>query len=37
LVHGSDGPETAVAEIELWFDKSEIITFQRDVDRWILE
>jgi nucleoside-diphosphate kinase len=37
LVHGSDGPETAIAEIELWFDKSEIITYQRDVDRWILE
>jgi len=37
LVHGSDGPETAAAEIALWFDPSELLTYQRDVDRWILE
>ncbi len=37
LVHGSDGPETAVAEIALWFDESELLSYRRDVDRWILE
>lgn len=37
MVHGSDGPETAAAEIDLWFDQSELITYQREVDRWILE
>jgi nucleoside-diphosphate kinase len=37
LVHGSDGPETAAAEIALWFDQNEILSYQRDVDRWILE
>jgi nucleoside-diphosphate kinase len=37
LVHGSDGPETAAAEIALWFDQSEILSYERDVDRWILE
>jgi nucleoside-diphosphate kinase len=37
LVHGSDGPETADAEIALWFDESEILSYERDVDRWILE
>ncbi len=37
LVHGSDGPETAAAEIALWFDEDEIVSYQRDVDRWILE
>jgi nucleoside-diphosphate kinase len=37
LVHGSDGPETAAAEIALWFDESEILSYERDVDRWILE
>ena len=37
LVHGSDGPDTAVTEITLWFDQSEILSYQRDVDRWILE
>ena len=37
MVHGSDGPETAAAEIALWFDQSEILRYERDVDRWILE
>jgi len=37
LVHGSDGPETAASEIALWFDQSEILGYQRDADRWILE
>lgn len=37
LVHSSDGPETAAAEIALWFDAHEIINYQRDVDNWILE
>jgi nucleoside-diphosphate kinase len=37
LVHGSDGPETAANEIALWFDQSEILSYQRDIDRWILE
>jgi nucleoside-diphosphate kinase len=37
MVHGSDGPETAAVEIALWFDQSEILRYERDVDRWILE
>lgn len=37
LVHGSDGLETAAIEIGLWFDENEILSYQRDVDRWILE
>lgn len=37
LVHGSDSPENAAAEIALWFDDSELITYERAVDRWILE
>ena len=37
LVHGSDGPDTAATEIALWFDESEILSYGRDVDRWILE
>ena len=36
LVHGSDAPETAKAEIELWFG-SDLVTYERDVDKWILE
>ena len=37
LIHGSDGPETAAAEIALWFAEAELITYDRAVDRWILE
>jgi nucleoside-diphosphate kinase len=36
LVHGSDGPETAKAEIAMWFGE-EWIVYNREVDRWILE
>jgi nucleoside-diphosphate kinase len=35
LVHASDGPETAEAEIGLWFVPSEIHPYERDVDRWV--
>ena len=37
LVHGSDSPENAAAEVALWFDTSELVAYERDVDRWILE
>jgi nucleoside-diphosphate kinase len=37
LVHGSDSPENAAAEIALWFDETELITYERSFDRWILE
>ncbi len=35
LVHGSDSPETARFEIGLFFREDELISWQRDVDRWI--
>ncbi|GAB4419830.1 MAG: nucleoside-diphosphate kinase [Anaerolineae bacterium] len=37
LVHGSDSPENGAAEIALWFDESELVSYERVVDRWILE
>jgi len=37
LVHGSDGPETAAFEIGLFFREEEILSYERDVDRWIVE
>jgi len=37
LVHGSDAPETAHFELDLFFDKSELVSWTRDTDRWILE
>jgi nucleoside-diphosphate kinase len=37
LVHGSDGPETAAFEVPLFFDEEEIVSYERDSDRWIFE
>lgn len=37
LVHGSDSPENGQAEIALWFDEAELISYERSLDRWILE
>ncbi len=37
LVHASDGPESASREIGLWFRDDELISWPRDVDRWIFE
>jgi nucleoside-diphosphate kinase len=37
LVHGSDSPENGAAEIALWFNESELIAYERGIDRWILE
>nr|MBC7244034.1 nucleoside-diphosphate kinase [Chloroflexota bacterium] len=37
LVHGSDGPETAAFELGLFFRDEEILSWNRDTDRWIFE
>jgi nucleoside-diphosphate kinase len=37
LVHGSDSPENAEAEIALWFDPSELVSYNRTIEPWILE
>jgi len=36
LVHASDGPETARSEVDLWFAPDELVSYERDVDRWIV-
>ena len=36
LIHASDGPETAAAELGLWFGMAEIVDYERDIDRWAL-
>jgi nucleoside-diphosphate kinase len=36
LVHASDSPETARAELELWFRETELVEYARDIDRWVL-
>ena len=35
LVHGSDSPETAAAEVGLWFEPTELIDYARDIDTWV--
>lgn len=37
LVHGSDGPETAAFEVPLFFTAEELLSYERDNDRWIFE
>lgn len=37
LVHASDSPENAQAEVALWFKEDELVSWSRDTDRWISE
>lgn len=37
LIHASDAPETAAAEIALWFKPEEVCTYSREIDRWVNE
>jgi nucleoside-diphosphate kinase len=36
LIHASDGPETAITELALWFRAGELLDYERDIDRWAL-
>jgi nucleoside-diphosphate kinase len=36
LIHASDGPQTATAELALWFGLTELLDYQREIDRWAL-
>ena len=37
LIHASDSVENAEIEINLWFKREEIITWDRDVDQWVFK
>jgi nucleoside-diphosphate kinase len=37
IVHGSDGPDTAEFEINLWFTKEELSTYKRIDEQWLIE
>ena len=37
LTHASDAIETAEAEIELWFNSTDLVEWSRDLDQWIFE
>ena len=36
LVHASDGRDAAERELALWFRPEELLTYERDIDRWAL-
>jgi nucleoside-diphosphate kinase len=35
IIHGSDGTESAEREINLFFTSEELVSYTRDIDRWI--
>ncbi len=37
IIHGSDGPDTAKFEIDLWFKPGEIATYTRIDEKWLTE
>ncbi|MBM2826806.1 MAG: Nucleoside-diphosphate kinase [Dehalococcoidia bacterium] len=37
LIHGSDSPESAQKELSLFFKEGEIVSYQREIDAWIIE
>jgi nucleoside-diphosphate kinase len=37
LTHASDSPENGIKEVELWFDPGELVSWGRDIDRWVFE
>lgn len=37
LVHGSDSPENGIKETDIFFAPHEIISWERDTERWIRE
>ncbi len=37
LIHASDSPETAASEIALWFKPEEIVSYTRELDKWVNE
>ena len=37
ITHASDSPENGIAESALWFKKSEMVDWSREIDKWIFE
>jgi nucleoside-diphosphate kinase len=36
LIHASDAPETAEAELRLWFAADALVDYAREIDAWIV-
>ena len=37
ILHGSDGPESAVREVSIFFTPAELVSYERAGDRWVAE
>jgi nucleoside-diphosphate kinase len=37
LIHGSDSPESAERELGLFFTEDELVSWDRDTDKWVVE
>jgi len=37
MVHGSDSPESAAKEIPIFFGEADILSYERAIDRWLVE
>ena len=37
LIHGSDSPEAARRELDLFFSDDELFDYEREIDRWVIE
>lgn len=37
LVHASDSLVSAAREIALWFDRSEILSYEKNIDHWVAQ
>jgi nucleoside-diphosphate kinase len=37
LIHGSDSLESAEGEVDLFFRSDELLSYERDIDRWVSE
>jgi nucleoside-diphosphate kinase len=35
IIHGSDSPESAEREINLFFNKNELVEYSHDINKWI--
>jgi nucleoside-diphosphate kinase len=37
VIHGSDSVESAQREVALFFQSGEVLQWERDIDRWVME
>lgn len=37
LIHGSDSADSAASELALFFGDGEVVDYERDIDRWVIE